>query len=63
MFGRQPKYATLMMVELVTYQQQVQAKLAELQGFIETNLVKTAQAQNSHIKETQFGFSFQQQES
>ena len=49
-----------MLVELMTYQQQLQAKLAELQGFVENNLVKAAQAQNSHIKETQFGFSFQQ---
>ena len=30
-----------------TYQQQLQAKLAELQGFIETNLVEAAQAQKS----------------
>ena len=50
MFGRQPRineYTESQAYDASTYQQQLQAKLAELQGFIETNLVEAAQAQKS----------------
>ena len=76
MLGRKPKVSDLddgRAYDISSYQQQLQAKLAELQGFLETNLVEAAQTQNSHMtanqglqnftRETQFGFPFQQQES
>ena len=50
MFGRQPRineYAESWAFDTTTYQQQLQAKLAELQGFVETNLVESALAQKS----------------
>ena len=48
MFGRQPKICDFddsRAYDISSYQQQLQAKLAELQGFVETNLVEAAQAQ------------------
>ena len=48
MFGRQPKirdFDDSRAYDISSYQQQLQAKLAELQGFVETNLVEAAQAQ------------------
>ena len=47
MFGRQPRldeYTDTQAYDITTYQQQLQAKLAELQGFVETNLVELARA-------------------
>ena len=51
MFGRQPQlneYADTQAYDTPTYQQQLQAKLAELQGFIEASLVELAHAQKSY---------------
>ena len=51
MFGRQPQlneYADTQAYDTPTYQQQLQAKLAELQGFVEANLVESAHAQKSY---------------
>ena len=48
MFGRQPKirdFDDSRAYDISSYQQQLQAKLADLQGFVETNLVEAAQAQ------------------
>ena len=48
MFGRKPKVCDLddgRAYDISSYQQQLQAKLAELQGFLETNLVEAAQTQ------------------
>ena len=51
MFGRQPQtneYAESQAYDVPAYQQQLQSKLAELQGFVETKLVEAAQAQKVH---------------
>ena len=71
-FSRQPKVHNFndgRAYGISSYHQQLQAKLAKLQGFIETNLVEQPRLKNSHItanqglqmfiKETQFGFPFQ----
>ena len=50
MFGRQPKinnFTVIQAYHIPAYQQQLQAKLAELQGFVETNLVEASHAQKS----------------
>ena len=51
MFGRQPQlneYAGTQAYDTPAYQQQLQAKLVELQGFVEANLVESAHAQKSY---------------
>ena len=48
MFGRQPTtndFADAQAYDTTTYQHQLQAKLAELRGFVETNLAQAAHAQ------------------
>ena len=45
MFGRQPilnDFLSTQAYDTTTYQSHLQAKLAELQGFVETNLVEAA---------------------